>query len=966
MKRKIFLSIILLCLGIITFGAVNVSAELYGDFYYSIDNGKACITGYKGTTRNLTIPAKINGYPVVIGDNAFRRCDSLSKVTISEGITSIGDYAFWDSSVGEVVIPKTITHMGDGAFGFCSNMVGVYITDLAAWCRIDFEDDTSNPLYGAIHFYLNGKVMYDIIIPEGVESIGKYAFIGLEEPIPLDQVRTVTIPKSVKYIGCDAFSYIKDLQKVNITDFAAWCRIEFENGGSNPLCSAPDLCLNGRRIWDLIIPEEITSIGNYTFYNYAKSGNITLHNKVTSIGDYAFYGCGITNMTIPDSVTFFGEHAFDNCSDLTYINITNLEKWFNLTFETETCNPLYYVKNLYVNGSPVTNLTIPDGITVIGEYAFYNCTGLESVTIPDSITGIGKMAFYGCTGLKSLNLSGNSAVIGESVFHNCTALTDVTISGNIKSIGSYSFYYCNKLKMVNINNIRDWCAIEFRDNYSNPVYYSNNLYLDGSPVKDLIIPEGVTRIGERAFFCYKQLTSVTLPDSLSSVGSYAFYGCSNLTNVNIKDIKEWCDIEFENSANPLSNSKCCLNGTPVTEVRIPDGITRIGSGAFEECKTLTKVTIPDSVTSIGKNAFSSCSSLTGIKIPEDVTSIDDYTFYSCNMLYIIIPKNVTSISSSAFFFCDELKTVLYTGTEEEWKKIELNDNKPLINAFKIYNATIKSYKFETNCAEKLSDITEYGIFESPVIFNNDKIFLGWYDNEALLGTPVTFPYFGDATTLYASWKDRTGTDFDDALIAHANQVNTSELSEQEQVVYYKYVPSESIEHKICTTGDKDTIGYLYNSKKTLIQSNDNDGEDNNFSITYTLTAGETYYIAVKLNNETGEVNLMVEYPTEYSIDFINVKNSAGESVNLIPQELFSFEVGVTNNYSKKIPLNIIACYTSDNKLKMVKLCAEEILPGQTVPNVIYVDNSEGDICKIKVFIWDSDTLSPICKTVFPV
>jgi hypothetical protein len=168
-----------------------------------------------------------------------------------------------------------------------------------------------------------------------------------------------------------------------------------------------------------------------------------------------------------------------------------------------------------------------------------------------------------------------------------------------------------------------WCNISFSNAYSNPLYYAHHLYLNGEEVTELVIPEGVSSIGQYAFYHCSELTSVTIPNSVTSIDGYAFFGCSSLTSV-----------------------------------AIPNSVTTIGGYAFSGCSSLTSVTIPNSVTIIGTHAFQNCSSLTTVTIPNSVTIIGTYAFQNCSSLTsVTIPNSVTSIGQSAFQNCTSLTYV---------------------------------------------------------------------------------------------------------------------------------------------------------------------------------------------------------------------------------------------------------------------------------------------------------------------
>ena len=273
----------------------------------------------------------------------------------------------------------------------------------------------------------------------------------------------------------------------------------------------------------------------------------------------------------------------------------------------------------------------------------------EGVTC--SVTSIEQKAFYDCKGLTSVVIGNNVITIGEKAFYYCKGLTSVTIGNSVTSIRGQAFDDCTALTSIYISDLAAWCGI---DGGLDLCRYAKHLFINGEDIKqirNLVIPNSVTRIGSYAFYGFRNLISVTIPNSVASIGAGAFEDCRSLTSVHISDIATWCNIQFY--SNPLYYAHhLFLNGEEIKDLVIPNSVTSINSSAFSGCTGLTSITIPNSVTSIGSSAFYGCSGLTSVTIPNSVTSIGDWAFKECSSLTsVTIPNSVTSIGSSAFENC---------------------------------------------------------------------------------------------------------------------------------------------------------------------------------------------------------------------------------------------------------------------------------------------------------------------------
>ena len=431
--------------------------------------GSSAFYDCKGLT-SVTIPASVTS----IGDDAFSRCSGLTSLTIPGSVTSIGNYAFqYCTDLTSVTISDGVTSIGDDAFSRCSGLKKVIVKDLAAWCEISFSNDYSNPLYYAHHLYSDDDTeISNLLIPDGVTSISKYAFCncssltsltipgsvtsignyafqyctGLTSVTIPDGVTSiggyafsyckgltsVTIPASVTFIGKSAFEMIYNL-KVIVKDIAAWCNISF--GYPDDVFPSPFYGYHHK-----LYSDENTEITE-----------LVIPDGVTSISAYAFEYCsGLTSVTIPASVTSIGDWAFSNCSGL-------------------------------------TSVTISDGVTSIGDYAFHGCSGLTSVTIPACVTSISKGAFHGCSGLTSVTIPASVTSIGSSAFENCTGLTSVTIPASVTSIGDDAFLYCDNLADF-VSLIQE--PFKVRSIVSNFIYNNGTLYVPEGTIEKYKATDG--------------------------------------------------------------------------------------------------------------------------------------------------------------------------------------------------------------------------------------------------------------------------------------------------------------------------------------------------------------------------------------------------------------------------------------------------------------------------------------------
>ena len=397
------------------------------------------------------------------------------------------------------------------------------------------------------------------------------------------------------------------------------------------------------------IPDGVTSIGDNAFEDCYKITNITLPDTVISIGEYSFSRCdNLTSINIPDSVTSIGNGAFYWCKSLKYIELPD-----NLTSIGD---------GAFFNCKALQEINIPSGITEISDSLFMGCSGLDNVYIPNSVTYIDEYAFFGCNDLSNIVIPPNVYSIGDSAIELYD--DDFTISGKIDS---YAETYAQK-NNIQFKVITSGVSIDGSD-----FVIRNGVLIEytGSE-KNITIPDGVTSIGDRAFFTC-DITSVTIPDSVTEIGMEAFYKCKNLKNIN-----------FSNNLTTIGDL-CFAYCDSLTNITIPKSVTLIRRWAFQECKNLNNLVIPSNVISMLEGAFRYCDNLTNVTINEGVKIINRWAFSGCkNLSTVILPSSLTKIGNGVFE--DSPKVVIYGYNNSIAADYAKNNNIP----FKLYEGNINT------------------------------------------------------------------------------------------------------------------------------------------------------------------------------------------------------------------------------------------------------------------------------------
>ncbi len=571
-----------------------------GTCMWTLDGTKLTITG-SGAMENYSFGSQPWGTDV-------------TEVVIGEGVTSIGNYAFYGcSALTTVTVPNSVESIGKYAFGLCDSLKKVNISDVGAWCNINFGAKTANPLCCGAELFLNDALVSDLVIPESVTSIKDYAFEGC------DFLNSVTIGENVTSVGYRSFYECTNLKSV-------------------------------------VIGNKVATIGAYAFNNCDQLSEVAFGDSVASIRAYAFYDCDVLGaIALPASVTSIGDYAFSGCEGVEAITVED----GNAVYHSNGNCLINTADKALVYGCKNSVIPTDDSVTSICERAFQGCTGLSEVVISDNITSVGVYAFEGCSGLVTVVIGDGVEAISDYTFYNCEKLSSVTFGQNVTAIGKLAFSFCASLVSVDLpdsvitlgeyafNNCKNLTAVDF----------GNSL----------------TLIPKYCFYSCDALTVIDIPATVTSIEEFAFGSCDGVAEILVAD----GNPVYHAADNCLINTadKEIVLGCKASVIPTDETVISIGDYAFFECSGLASITIPDNITSIGKNAFESCIGLNYLELPASISSIGDYAFSSCNELEnFVFYKGSINVGEAVFDGCTKLKAIWYEGDEEDRNQLSVHEN----------------------------------------------------------------------------------------------------------------------------------------------------------------------------------------------------------------------------------------------------------------------------------------------------
>ena len=573
-----------------------------------------------------------------IGGDVFNGCSALKNLSLGNSITSIGNYAFfYCSSLTSVKIPNSVTSIGTKAFYGCSSLTSVTIGNSVT----SIENEA----------FRECQSLKSITIASSDISIRVDAFWGC----PFSQISLLSqTPPNCYYSFYDftgtSTLIIPDNSFMTYLDseWRGFLKMEDQSGrkyyvGTDDVYSyrfiesSKEAMLVGCNIasTNVSIPERVICnlYGDETFY------------PVKYIGVSAFSGCDkLSQIKLPANLIRVGTKAFSGCTALNRVDISDIEAWCKIDFQSKESNPLWYANNLYLNNELITSLHFPSNLSKVKDYTFIGCNTLTNVIIPNSVTSIGNSAFQKCSGLTSMSIPNSVTLIGNSAFQECSGLASVSIPNSVSSIGNSAFQECSGLNSVSI-------------------------------------PNSVSSIGDAAFRGCSGLTDLFLPNSILTIGEQAF-GNLNLNTLTFEDGPEKLTL-----TNNLIKVKTLYLGRDFTSnlstsnletLNISSFVKSIPGKAFNN-STLSSVTInPGAEISIEADAFTDCYNLTSILLPEDISEIGERAFKGTGLKNITVPSGV--IADNAFANCYLDDVILGSKVESIGEKA-FEDNNAIKNVY---------------------------------------------------------------------------------------------------------------------------------------------------------------------------------------------------------------------------------------------------------------------------------------------
>ena len=495
------------------------------------------ITRYKGPdSGEVVIPKTIGGYEVKkISDGAFQNCTGITSIVIPDSVISIGGSTFSGcTSLAEIVIPDSVTSIGGYAFSYCTSLTEIVIPDSVTTIGESAFSGCAS--------------LAEIVVPDSVTEIGEYAFSGCTS------LSKVKLPKNLTGINWGVFSDCTSLAEITVSpdnkNYSSVDGVLFNKDGSELIIYPKG---NGRSAYT--VPDGVTSISGSAFSGCTSLTEIVIPDSVTTIGKSAFSGCtSLSKVDLPKKLTTIEAYTFSGCSSLESIvipeGVTAIGTW--LEYEKT------YYSSSFSGCKSLKEIIIPDSVTAIGDSAFYGCTSLSKVKLSNNLRIIQERTFSGCTSLKEIVIPDSVTAIYYEAFSNCISLESITIGSGVESLGDEWIASCRRLENITVSpENKTYSSVDgvlFNKDKS-----ELSAYPIGNKRSSYTIPDGVEKIGKKAFYGCRYIESLTIPVSVAEIEASALRNCYDIRAVYYLGTREqWKEVVIgaDNYMFALVNVRC--------------------------------------------------------------------------------------------------------------------------------------------------------------------------------------------------------------------------------------------------------------------------------------------------------------------------------------------------------------------------------------------------------------------------
>lgn len=633
---------------------LGAPVENPADYEYTVEDGKAIVTKYKGSDDKISIPAELGGYPVyVIGESAFKNCSQLVRVYMPVTALKVSDSAFEGcTSLTLIAFPEDFSYIGERAFYDCKSLLSV-------------------------------------TVPYTVTYIGKDAFANLSA----NAVVCVTVTEVEKLLADSGYNgnvtFVPENDPKDYVNLGNANAIIKQYTGSKTKISIPEYLGD-----NLNMP--VTAITNYGMSNLRDVVSIIIPETVSWIGEYGFAGnVKMQKVQLPQDILFINSNTFENCEALKEINIPK--------------NVIGIESLAFHNCKSLETIVIPEGVEYLGEQAFAGCKELKSITIPSTVKNIGDKCFDSISKEAVIYVSNLET---KQLLRN-SGLTDCDIYVEGYGIESYDLFRKNKSNIIGATKnaytgeeTKIIVPSVFED--GNATIIPATLFAKNKDLETVVISEGITEIKAQAFLRCESLKTVVLPSTLTKIGKNVFKDVPedcvvyvpnndvlelvrNVFNGIVKGVllSDTSDYGFEVISKETAEAKitaytgtdteikipdkCELEGktysvayieadvfkaSKVTKVEIPDSVLGIGNGLFADCAELESVKLPKRLTKISDSAFENCVAIKNVECGEEIAVIGNNAFKNSGIAEFDLPVNMFEIGNGAFENCGQLEKLV--------------------------------------------------------------------------------------------------------------------------------------------------------------------------------------------------------------------------------------------------------------------------------------------------------------------